>query len=47
MLLVVDHLRAMHISTHLSLRQALDCVTKERILETIHYGVGSAQTTAN
>jgi len=41
MLLVVDHLRAMHISTHLSLRQALDCVTKERILETIHYGVGA------
>jgi len=39
--LVVDHLRAMHISTHLSLRQALDCVTKERILETIHYGVGA------
>ena len=41
MLLVVDHLRAMHISTHLSLRKALDCVTKERILETIHYGVGA------
>ncbi|MSO22023.1 MAG: 4-hydroxythreonine-4-phosphate dehydrogenase PdxA [Acidobacteria bacterium] len=41
MLLVVDHLRAMHISTHLSLRHALDCVTKERILETIHYSVGA------
>lgn len=39
MLLVVNHLRAMHISTHLSLRKALDCVKKERILETIHYGV--------
>jgi 4-hydroxythreonine-4-phosphate dehydrogenase len=41
MLLVVDHLRAMHISTHLSLRKALDFVTKDRILETIHYGVGA------
>ena len=39
MLLVVDHLRAMHISTHLSLRRALDFVKKERILETVHYGV--------
>lgn len=37
MLLVVDHLRAMHISTHLSLRKALDLVKKQRILETIHY----------
>src|SRR5262245_61483977 len=41
MLLVVDHLRAMHISTHVSLRQALEYVTKERILDTIHYGVGA------
>ncbi|MCI0620221.1 MAG: 4-hydroxythreonine-4-phosphate dehydrogenase PdxA [Acidobacteria bacterium] len=41
MLLVVNHLRAMHISTHLSLRQALDYVKKDRILETIHYGVGA------
>ena len=39
MLLVVNHLRAMHITTHLSLRQALDAVKKERILDTIHYGV--------
>ena len=39
MLLVVDHLRAMHISTHLSLRKALDLVKKQRILETIHYAV--------
>ncbi len=38
MLLVVNHLRAMHISTHLSLRKALDYVTQSRILETIHYG---------
>jgi 4-hydroxythreonine-4-phosphate dehydrogenase len=41
MLLVVNHLRAMHITTHLSLRRALDCVKKERILETIHYGAGA------
>src|SRR5262245_10186833 len=39
MLLVVGHLRAMHITTHLSLRDALQRVTKQRILETIHYGV--------
>jgi 4-hydroxythreonine-4-phosphate dehydrogenase len=38
MLLVVNHLRAMHISTHLSLRQALEYVKKERILETVRYG---------
>jgi 4-phospho-D-threonate 3-dehydrogenase / 4-phospho-D-erythronate 3-dehydrogenase len=41
MLLVVNHLRAMHISTHLSLRQALDAVKKERIVETIHYAAGA------
>jgi len=39
MLLVVNHLRAMHISTHLSLRRALDAVKKARILDTIHYAV--------
>ncbi len=39
MLLVVNHLRAMHISTHLSLRKALDCVKKDRILETIRYAI--------
>jgi 4-phospho-D-threonate 3-dehydrogenase / 4-phospho-D-erythronate 3-dehydrogenase len=38
MLLVVNHLRAMHITTHLSLRQALDYVKKDRIVETIRYG---------
>jgi len=43
MLLVVNHLRAMHITTHLSLREALSWVTKERILETIHYGVRALQ----
>jgi 4-hydroxythreonine-4-phosphate dehydrogenase len=41
MLLVVDHLRAMHVSTHLSLRKALDYVKKQRIIETIHYAVGA------
>jgi len=39
MLLVVNHLRAMHITTHLSLRRALDAVKKNRIVETIRYGV--------
>jgi 4-phospho-D-threonate 3-dehydrogenase / 4-phospho-D-erythronate 3-dehydrogenase len=39
MLLVVNHLRAMHITTHMSLRQALEAVKKDRILSTIHYGV--------
>jgi len=39
MLLVVNHLRAMHITTHLSLRRALDAVKKERIVDTIHYAV--------
>ena len=41
MLLVVNHLRAMHITTHLSLRRALDAVKKERIVDTIHYAVGA------
>ena len=39
MLLVVNHLRAMHITTHLSLRRALEAVKQERIVDTIHYGV--------
>lgn len=33
MLLVEDHLRVIHVSTHVSLRQACDLVKKERILE--------------
>lgn len=41
MLLVVNHLRAMHITTHLSLRRALEAVKQERIVDTIHYGVGA------
>ena len=39
MLLVVNHLRAMHITTHLSLSSALKFVKKQRILETIRYAV--------
>ena len=39
MLLVVNHLRAMHLTTHLSLCNALKFVKKQRILETIRYAV--------
>jgi len=35
MLLVEDDLRVIHVSTHVSLRQACDLVKKERILDTI------------
>jgi 4-hydroxythreonine-4-phosphate dehydrogenase len=35
MLLVLGHLRVIHVSTHVSLRQACDLVKKERILEVI------------
>ncbi len=35
MLLVLRHLRVIHVSTHVSLRQACDLVKKERILEVI------------
>ena len=38
MLLVVNHLRAIHVTTHMSLRKALDFVKTERILETIRFG---------
>jgi 4-hydroxythreonine-4-phosphate dehydrogenase len=38
MLLVVDHLRAIHVTTHMSLRQALQAIRKERILQTIRFG---------
>jgi 4-hydroxythreonine-4-phosphate dehydrogenase len=36
MLLATERLRVIHVSTHLSLRQACDCVQRARILETIH-----------
>ncbi len=39
MLLVVDHLRVMHLTTHLSLRRAIEAVKRERILDTIQYAV--------
>jgi 4-phospho-D-threonate 3-dehydrogenase / 4-phospho-D-erythronate 3-dehydrogenase len=35
MLLVDDHLRVIHVSTHVSLRQACDLVKKDRILEVV------------
>ena len=35
MLLVEDHLRVIHVSTHVSLRQACDLVKKERVLAVI------------
>lgn len=35
MLLVEDHLKVIHVSTHVSLRQACDLVKKERILEVV------------
>ncbi len=36
MMLVDDHLRVIHVSTHVSLRQACDLVKKERILTVMH-----------
>lgn len=36
MLLVEDHLRVIHVSTHVSLRQACDLVKKDRIIEVTH-----------
>ncbi|HVS94611.1 MAG TPA: 4-hydroxythreonine-4-phosphate dehydrogenase PdxA [Mucilaginibacter sp.] len=44
MLLVEDNLKVIHVSTHVSLRQACDLVKKERILEVIellHNGLNS------
>ncbi|MGZ8541502.1 MAG: 4-hydroxythreonine-4-phosphate dehydrogenase PdxA [Chitinophagaceae bacterium] len=35
MLLVEDNLRVIHVSTHVSLRQACDLVKKDRILEVV------------
>jgi len=43
MLLVVNHLRAMHLTTHLSLCEALKAVKKQRILETIRYGANALE----
>ncbi len=38
MLLVVDHLRAIHVTTHMALRQALERIRAPRILETLRFG---------
>ena len=38
MLLVSDSLRVIHVSTHISLREAIERVTTERVLECIHLG---------
>ena len=38
MLLVTERLRVVHVSTHVSLRQACERVTPERVLETIRIG---------
>ena len=35
MLLVTDHLRVCHVTTHRSLRSAIDAATRERVLETV------------
>lgn len=43
MLLVEDDLRVIHVSTHVSLRQACDLVKKERILDTIELIVSACQ----
>jgi len=43
MLLVEDDLRVIHVSTHVSLRQACDLVKKERILDTIDLIVKACQ----
>ncbi|MBN1152872.1 MAG: 4-hydroxythreonine-4-phosphate dehydrogenase PdxA [Dehalococcoidia bacterium] len=39
MMLTADNLRIVHVSTHVSLRQACDLVTKERILRVMQLGV--------
>ncbi|TDH27477.1 4-hydroxythreonine-4-phosphate dehydrogenase PdxA [Segetibacter sp. 3557_3] len=36
MLLVEEHIKVIHVSTHVSLRQACDLVKKDRILEVVH-----------
>ncbi len=43
MLLAADNLRIAHVSTHVSLRDACDLVTKERILKVMKLGVEAVQ----
>jgi len=44
MMLTADNLRIVHVSTHVSLRQACDLVTKERILRVLQLGVGATRS---
>jgi 4-hydroxythreonine-4-phosphate dehydrogenase len=43
MMLAADALRIVHISTHVSLREACDRVTKERVLEVMQLGAEAAK----
>ena len=43
MMLTADNLRIVHVSTHVSLREACDLVTKERILRVMQLGVDAAK----
>src|SRR4029079_6249884 len=38
MMLAAENLRVVHVSTHVSLRQACDAVTKDRVLKVIELG---------
>ena len=42
MMLTADALRIVHVSTHVSLREACDRVTKERVLEVMKLGAEAA-----
>lgn len=44
MMLTADNLRIVHVSTHVSLRQACDLVTRERILRVMQLGVDAAKS---
>ena len=44
MMLTADNLRIVHVSTHVSLRDACDLVTKERILRVMQLGVDAARS---
>ncbi len=44
MMLTADNLRIVHVSTHVSLRNACDLVTKERILRVMQLGVEAAKS---
>jgi len=43
MMLTADELRIVHVSTHVSLREACDRVTKERVLEVMQLGAEAAR----